>query len=223
MVKINPNCDITLYGILDPNRSKGRDLAVLAKAAAKGGVTLLQYRDKNAGIQELIETGRAIKSALAGSNVPLLINDRVDAALAIGADGVHIGQGDMLPSDARQILGPNAIIGLTIKSQTHAKQAPVELLDYVCIGGVFATLSKVNPVAIGIDGWVDIARHFRENSPELPVGAIAGIDGSNVGEVIQAGADGVAIISALFMANDVESISQELLKKIMIAKGCVRK
>ena len=213
-------CDITLYGILDPNRSLGRSLAELAIAAVHGGATILQYRDKNAPIRQLIETGREIKSAIAGTGIPLLINDRVDAAMAIGADGVHIGQDDMSASDARQLLGPDAIIGLTIKTEAHAKAAPVELLDYVCIGGVFDTLSKVNPISIGIDGWQTIASHFREFSPKLPVGAIAGIDASNVEEVIQAGANGVAIISAMFMADDVESISQELVKKITIARGC---
>ena len=212
--------DITLYGILDPNRSQGRSLAELAIAAVKGGTTILQYRDKHASIRQLIETAREIKSAIAGTGVPLLINDRVDAAMAIGADGVHIGQDDMSAQDARQLLGPDAIIGLTIKTEAHAKVAPVELLDYVCIGGVYDTLSKDNPVSIGIDGWQTIASHFRELSPNLPVGAIAGIDVANVEEVIRAGADGVAIISALFMADDIESISQELMKKITIARGC---
>jgi thiamine-phosphate pyrophosphorylase len=213
------NCDITLYGILDPNRSQGRDLADLAIAAAKGGATILQYRDKNAPIRELIEKGRKIKSALSGTGVPLLINDRVDAALAIGADGVHIGQDDMSAKDARQLLGRDAIIGLTIKTAAHAKLAPVGFLDYVCIGGVYNTLSKDNAVSIGIDGWWTIASYFRAKSPSLPIGAIAGIDASNIEEVIQAGADGVAIISAMFMVDDVESISQELIKKIMIARG----
>jgi len=220
MAAINTKCDITLYGILDPNRSRGRDLAKLAKVAVSGGVTILQYRDKNAGIRELIETGRAIKSAISGTGVSLLINDRVDAALAIGADGVHVGQDDMAPADARKILGPNAIIGQTIKTINHAENAPVGLLDYVCIGGVFNTLSKDNPHSIGIEGWQNIARYFRDYSPEMQVGAIAGIDASNVEEVIRAGADGVAIISALFMADEVESISQELKKKIVIARGC---
>ncbi len=220
MARIKAPCNITLYGILDPNRARGRDLAELAKAAVKGGATILQYRDKNAGIRELIETGRAIKSAITGSGVPLLINDRVDAALAIGADGVHVGQDDMRPADARQLLGESAIIGLTIKSEEHARSAPVEQLDYVCIGGVYDTLSKHNPTSIGVDGWQKIAQQFRDNSPKLPVGAIAGIDLSNVEEVIRAGADGVAIISAMFMADDVESISQQLKSKILNAKGC---
>lgn len=221
MTELTAPCDITLYGILDPNRARGRDLAKLANAAVSGGATILQYRDKNAGIRELIETGRAIKLAITGSGVPLLINDRVDAALAIGADGVHVGQDDMKPADARQLLGESAIIGLTIKSEEHAKSAPVGQLDYVCIGGVYDTLSKHNPTSIGLEGWQKIARYFRDNSSELPVGAIAGIDLSNVEEVIRTGADGVAIISAMFMADDVESMSQQLKTKILNAKDCL--
>lgn len=212
-------CDITLYGILDPNRTQGRALADLAIEAAKGGATILQYRDKNASIRDLIEQGRAIKRALEGSGVPLLINDRVDAALAIGADGVHVGQGDMSPNDARGILGPNSIIGLTIKSEEHAKAAPVELLDYVCIGGVYNTLSKDNPVSIGLDGWQKIAAHFRNNGAKIPVGAIAGIDASNVADVIAAGADGAAIIAGLFMADDVEQASRNMLALINAARA----
>jgi len=141
--------------------------------------------------------------------------------LAIGADGVHVGQDDMKPADARQLLGESAIIGLTIKSEEHAKSTPVGQLDYVCIGGVYDTLSKHNPTSIGLEDWQKIARHFRENSSELPVGAIAGIDLSNVEEVIRAGADGVAIISAMFMADDVESMSQQLKTKILNTKDCL--
>ncbi len=211
--------DITLYGILDPNRSKGRSLADLAVSAAKGGVTILQYRDKDAGIREMIGQGRAIKQALDGSGVPLLINDRVDAALAIGADGVHVGQDDMPVSDARRLLGPDAIIGLSIKTMEHAENAPLGLLDYVCIGGVFDTMSKNNPTSIGVAGWKEIATYFRKSATRLPVGAIAGIDRSNVTGIIAAGADGVAIISGLFMADNVEEASHEMLVLIKRARG----
>ncbi len=207
-------CDITLYGILDPARSNGRNLAELAKAAVQGGVTILQYRDKNAGIRQMTEQGRAIKKAVADSSIPLLINDRVDVALASAADGVHLGQDDMRPQDARRLLGPNAIIGHSIKNEGQAAVAPVDQLDYVCIGGVFDTLSKDNPASIGIAGWLKVAAHFRKSSPQLPVGAIAGIDQSNVADVIAAGADGVAVISALFMADDVESTCRNMLETI---------
>ena len=202
--------DITLHAILDPAHCRGRDLATCARAAAKGGATVLQYRDKGADIRAQIANARAIRAALEGSGVPLLINDRVDVALASGADGVHVGQTDMPAEDARRLLGPDAVVGLTIRTLEHAEAAPLGAIDYACIGGVFATSSKTNPTAIGIDGWQEAAAHFRAHAPDLPVGAIAGIDAGNAREVVEAGADGVAVISAIFTADDVEAATREL-------------
>ncbi|MEP1206762.1 MAG: thiamine phosphate synthase [Rhizobiaceae bacterium] len=204
------SCDISLYGIIDPHRTRARPLADLTRAAADGGITLLQYRDKDADTRTLIENATIIKRALENYNVPLLINDRVDVALAVDADGVHVGQSDMSPRDARRLLGARAIIGLTIKSVDNAKAAPLDLIDYACIGGVYSTLSKDNPSNIGLDGWRSIAGHFRETAPKLPVGAIAGIDASNLAAVLENGADGAAIISAIFMADDVAAATREL-------------
>ncbi|MEM8749440.1 MAG: thiamine phosphate synthase [Pseudomonadota bacterium] len=201
---------ISLYGILDPARTRGRDLDEMASAAARGGVTLLQYRDKTADTRTMVSAGREIAKALEPHSVPLLINDRVDVALAVGAQGVHLGQSDMHPGDARRLLGDDAIIGLTIKTVEHAEQAPLELLDYVCIGGVFTTMSKDNPTNIGLDGWRRLADVFAARNARLPIGAIAGIDASNLASVLKNGADGAAIISAIFMADDVEQAAREL-------------
>ena len=206
---MNP-CDVSLYGIIDPSRTRDRPLGDLTVAAAEGGITLLQYRDKTANTRTLIDNARIIKAALELYNVPLLINDRVDVALAAGAEGVHVGQSDITPADARRLLGPDAIIGLTIKSVENAQNAPLDLIDYTCIGGVYTTLAKDNPSNIGLDGWHNIAAHFREVVPELPVGAIAGIDASNLDDVLKNGADGAAIISAIFMADDVAAATKEL-------------
>ena len=206
---MNP-CDISQYAILDPARTRGRALDEMAEAAARGGATIMQYRDKQADTRALIKNARMILDAAEPFDVPLLINDRVDVALATGAHGVHIGQSDMAPADARRLLGEDAIIGLTIKTSQHAKAAPSDLLDYVCIGGVFDTLSKENRVSIGLDGWADVAAHFRNTAPELPLGAIAGINATNLRSVLDAGADGVAIISAIFMADDVEASTRKL-------------
>jgi len=135
--------------------------------------------------------------------VPLLINDRVDVALAAEADGVHIGQDDMAASDARRLLGRKAIIGLSINTVALAQAAPLEHLDYVAIGGVYGTTSKVNTrPPIGISGLRDIAHAVRARSARFPICAIAGIDESNAAAVIAAGADGVAVISALSLAAD---------------------
>lgn len=208
---MNP-CDISLYAIIDPFRTRNRPLTDLTKAAADGGITLLQYRDKQADTRTLIDNAATIKRVLEPYQIPLLINDRVDVALAVGAEGVHVGQSDMKPVDARRLLGRDAIIGLTIKSIGNAEQAPLDLIDYACIGGVYTTLSKDNPDSIGLEGWATIASVFRQSSRDLPVGAIAGIDATNLGEVLQNGANGAAIISAIFMADDVEAATRKLKK-----------
>jgi thiamine-phosphate pyrophosphorylase len=135
--------------------------------------------------------------------VPLLINDRVDVALAAEADGVHIGQDDMAAADARLLLGRTAIIGLSIKTVAQAQAAPLEHLDYVAIGGVYATTSKDNTsTPVGLDGLRTIAAAVRARAPAMPICAIAGINESNAAGVIAAGADGVAVISALSLAAD---------------------
>lgn len=203
-------CDVTLYGIVDPERSNRRPVDVLARASAENGATLIQYRDKKSETRGMIDNARAIKAALAGTNVPLIINDRVDVALACDADGVHLGQQDMPIEDARALLGPKAIIGISIKTIEEAKACPVEIIDYAFVGGVFVTQSKNNPTAIGIDGWIERANIIKNLKPDLPVGAIAGIDESNIVSLFEAGCDGVAIISALYMADDVAAATQTL-------------
>ncbi len=194
--------DLRVYAIVDPERAGGRALDALARAVAAGGATLVQLRDKLGSTRRMVEEARAIKAALAG-RAPLLVNDRVDVARAAGADGVHVGQDDMPAADARRLLGPAALIGLSIKTVAQAEAAPLEVLDYVCVGGVFATSSKDNPdPPIGVGGFRAILNVLRGRAPDLPVGAIAGIDTTNAGELIAAGADGVAVISVLSLAPD---------------------
>ena len=193
--------DVRLYALVDPARAGGRPLAELARLVAGGGATLVQLRDKNSDTRTMVEEARAIKSALAPFCVPLIVNDRVDVALAAGADGVHVGQDDMEVADARRLLGPGAIIGLSIKTPAQAEAAPIDLLDYVGIGGVFATTSKDNPdPPIGVAGLARIVGVFRRRAERLPLCAIAGIDATNAGAAVAGGADGVAVISALSLA-----------------------
>jgi thiamine-phosphate pyrophosphorylase len=195
--------DLRVYALVDPERAGSHALPALAARLAAGGATLFQLRDKHGTTRAMVEEARAIKASLAGVGTPLLINDRVDVALAAGADGVHVGQDDMAVEDARRLLGPAAIIGLSIKTVAQAEAAPVDLLDYVGIGGVFATTSKDNPdPPIGVAGLARIAGVFRRRAPKLPLCAIAGIDAGNAASAITAGADGVAVISALSLAPD---------------------
>ncbi|MGH6672034.1 MAG: thiamine phosphate synthase [Xanthobacteraceae bacterium] len=207
--------DLRLNAIVDPERSGGRDLAELARLCAEGGATLVQLRDKVNETRVMIEEARAIKQMLAPFSVPFVVNDRVDVALAAGADGVHLGADDMAAADARRLLGPCAIIGLSVKNVTEAEAAPIELIDYVGSGGVYATLSKKqkNP-PIGPEGLARIIAALRSRARQankkLPVCGIAGIDAGNAAPVIGAGADGVAVISVLSLAADPRQAARDL-------------
>jgi thiamine-phosphate pyrophosphorylase len=203
--------DLRLYALLDPERAGGHDLAELGRKVVAGGATLVQLRDKHGSTRRMIDETRAIKAALTSAGVPLLVNDRVDVALAAGADGVHVGQDDMPVAEARRLLGPSAVIGLSVKTLGEAEAAPLDALDYVCVGGVFVTTSKDNVKApIGITGMKELLATFRARAPKVPVGAIAGIDETNAGEVVSAGADGVAVISALSLAPDPTGAARRL-------------
>ncbi|MCA3594878.1 MAG: thiamine phosphate synthase [Methylobacterium sp.] len=195
--------NITLYGIVDPQIARGRSLAHLARAAADGGTTIIQYRAKEAVTRAMIAEARGIVAALSGTNVPLLINDRVDVALASGAQGVHLGREDMHPADARALLGSNSIIGATVKDRDDLLALRGQPVDYLCIGGVFATSHKDNPdPPLGIPGFRALRAEAREWLGHIPVGAIAGITVENAGALMEAGADGVAVIGALFAGED---------------------
>ncbi|HWL03570.1 MAG TPA: thiamine phosphate synthase, partial [Xanthobacteraceae bacterium] len=203
--------DLSVYALVGPDHSGGRPLDALAAQLVEGGASLLQLRDKTSSTRDMVASARAIRAAIGNAGVPLLINDRVDVALAAEADGVHIGWEDIAAEDARRLLGPAAIIGLSIKTPQQAETAPLDLLDYVCIGGVFVTTSKNNPEPpVGVSGFGALAAIIRRRKPGMPVGAIAGIDSSNAADVIAAGADGVAVISALSLASDPKAATQAL-------------
>ncbi|MGE0232892.1 MAG: thiamine phosphate synthase [Flavobacteriaceae bacterium] len=214
--------DIRLYGIVGgPGHD---DPAALAAAAVRGGATLIQYRDKHASTRDMIERATALKSALAPLDARLLINDRVDVALAVGADGVHLGQEDMPAETARRLLGPDAIIGLTIKNDRHVAEAPVDAIDYAAVGGVFATTSKDNPEPpVGLDGLARLANALKARRADLPVCAIAGINGTNAADVIAAGAGGVSVISAIFAGGETEARARRLRRIVDDALKAGRK
>jgi thiamine-phosphate pyrophosphorylase len=202
--------DLRLYALVDPAVAGGRPLADLA-ARIVSSATLVQLRDKHGSTRAMVEEARALRAVLEPKGVPLLINDRVDVALAAEADGVHIGQDDLAPADARLLLGRGAIIGLSVKTVEQAKTAPLDLLSYVAIGGVYSTTSKHNTAApIGVAGLRAIVEAIRAREPNYPICAIAGITPGNAADVIYAGADGVAVISALSLVPDPGKAAQEL-------------
>jgi thiamine-phosphate pyrophosphorylase len=206
--------DLRVYAIADPGVSGGRSLAELATLIAPS-TTLVQLRDKTGSTRTLIDEARTLLAVLQPKGIPLLINDRVDVALAAKAQGVHIGWDDMPAEEARRLLGADAIIGLSIKTLEQAAAAPLDVLDYVAIGGVYATSSKDNTSApIGTGGLRAIATAIRARKAKFPICAIAGITAANAGDVIAAGADGVSVISALSLAPQPAQAARELRRAV---------
>lgn len=207
--------DFRLNAIVDGALRDLGNLAGLARIAAGNGATIIQYRNKHASTRVMVEEARAIRAALDGTGVPLVINDRVDVALASGAAGVHLGRDDIEAGTARRLLGPDAVIGLTVKNAADAGEAAAAPADYACIGGVFATLSKDNPdTPVGLDGFAALRGKIASLRPGLPVGAIAGIDAARAAAVVRAGASGVAVISAIFRAPDIAAATRGLRRAV---------
>jgi thiamine-phosphate pyrophosphorylase len=202
--------DLRLYALIDPAVAGGHTLTELAARIA-GSTTLVQLRDKHSSTRAMVEEARALRAVLEPAGVPLLVNDRVDVALAAEADGVHIGQDDMAAADARLLLGRTAIIGLSVSTLEQARTAPFELIDYIGVGAVFPTGSKDDASApIGVSGLREIVQAIRARAPNFPICGISGITIGNAAEVIAAGADGVAVISALSLARDPGQAAQDL-------------
>jgi len=208
--------DLSVYLVTDTRLSGPRGVAAVAAAAAQGGVTIVQLRDPDATTRELIAAAQALQAALVPHGVPLVINDRVDVALAVGADGVHLGDRDMPAATARRLLGPGRIVGVTVHDAAEARAVDTGIADYAGIGPVFATTTKAEArPAIGVDGF----RTLRRLVP-LPVVGIGGIDAARTAEVIAAGADGVAVVSAICAAPDPEAAARAIAAAV--AEGRAR-
>jgi thiamine-phosphate pyrophosphorylase len=188
----------------------------LARRAIEGGAPMIQLRDKTAGPRQLLPQAREIANLCRERGVRFLVNDRLDVALAAGADGVHLGQDDLPASVARAALGPERIVGVSIHSLEQAVRAQADGADYLGIGPIFETATKATGYApLGCDE----VRRLRA-SIALPLIAIGGITLDNVGDVIRAGADGVAVISAIAGAGDIRRAVRSLLEAIKEAEGC---
>ncbi|XP_061337193.1 thiamine biosynthetic bifunctional enzyme TH1, chloroplastic isoform X1 [Gastrolobium bilobum] len=193
----NPN-DLLLYAVTDSamNRKWGRSIAEAVKAAVEGGATIVQLREKDAETRDFIDAAKVCLKICRSYGVPLLINDRIDVALACDADGVHVGQSDMSANLARSLLGPEKIIGVSCKTPEQAQQAWIDGADYIGCGGVYPTNTKANNRTIGLDGLREVCQ-----ASKLPVVAIGGIGLSNARAVMELGVPnlkGIAVVSALF-------------------------
>lgn len=185
--------DLSLYLVTDPRLCAAHGLVATVRDAVAGGVTVVQLRDKDAPDEVLIAQGRALKAALAGTGVPLIVNDRIRVAAVICADGVHVGQADAGIDAARALLGPDAIVGLSIQTVEHARAVAGLPIDYVGIGPVFATATKADhAVPLGCDGLAAVRA-----ATTLPAVAIGGLRAEHVACVLHAGCDGLAVVSAI--------------------------
>lgn len=208
MTRIRP--DLSLYLVLGAADTGPRPFEEVVLSAIAGGVTLVQLREKTISTRAQLDHARRLKALLAPRGVPLIVNDRIDVALAVGADGVHLGEDDMPPAEARRLLGEGMLIGLSVGDEAEAELAAPDLVDYVGIGPAFATGSKADAgEAIGPDGVAALRRKVG-----LPAVAIGGIQAGNVGELRETGVDGVAVVSAICRADDPRHAAAALRKAL---------
>ena len=202
--------DLSLYLVLDPGLCAGFGMVETARAAVAGGATIVQLRDKHADTPLMIETGRALKAALSGTGALLIVNDNVEAAVAIGADGLHIGQEDMDAPTARARIGDDMILGLSVETEVLAAGVDPAIVDYAGIGPVFATSTKADHKEP--TGFAGLARLVRVCP--VPAVAIGGLKAAHVGDVFAAGADGLAVVSAICGTRDPEAAAREIAENI---------
>ena len=200
---------LRLYAVTDRTWLDGRTLYDDVEKALKGGVTLLQLREKNMSTDDFINSAKEIKSLCEKYNVPLIINDNVDVAKAVNADGVHIGQNDMPTHEARKILGKNKIIGVTAKTVEQAQKAEKDGADYLGSGAIFSTTTKGDAKKMDMQTLKSIT-----SSVNIPVVAIGGIDGDNVLQLKGTGIVGAAVVSGIFAQDDIETATKDLYNKI---------
>lgn len=205
---------LKLYLVTDRPLSKGRDIEWIVEEAIEGGVTIVQLREKNCSTGEFVELALRVKKILSKYDVPLIINDRIDIALACDADGVHIGQSDMPYKIARKILGSNKIIGLSVENIEQAELANNMDVDYIAVSPVYLTKTKTDTAKeLGLQGVRDISALSNH-----PVVGIGGMNKNTIGDVIKSGAGGVAVVSAIVSDNSPKLAAKELIN-IINSKG----
>jgi len=207
--------DLSLYLVLDPDLCAGYGLVETARAAVAGGATIVQLRDKTADTRQMIETGRALQRVLTGSNALLIVNDDVEAAIALNADGLHIGQDDLGAIEARRKIGPDMILGLSVETLELAAAVDPAIVDYAGIGPVFATATKPDhKQPIGLTGLADLVRACPVRSV-----AIGGLKAEHVGPVLAAGAEGLAVVSAICGQPDPQAATAAIADSIRKARS----
>lgn len=199
--------DYSIYLVTDDGCLQGRVLIDCVREALEGGVTLVQYRAKTASSAEMYAKALQLKALCDSFNVPLIINDRLDIAMAVGAAGVHLGQDDLPCAAARKLLGEDYIIGVSAHNPAEAKAALQSGADYLGCGAVFGTATKADVKKLGTDGLAAISRE-----KGLPVVGIGGVTADNYREVRAAGADGAAIVSGILAQPDISATVEAIAK-----------
>ncbi len=202
--------DTTLYFITDSTGFDEHEFLRRVEEALKGGVSLVQIREKNRTTREYIDLADKVHELTKKYNVPLLIDDRVDIALAVSAEGVHLGQSDMPLDVARKLLGKNAIIGATTKTVEQALEAQKKGADYLGVGAIYPTTTKVQTVLTPVETLKDIC-----NAVDIPVNAIGGLNKDNIDIFKGIGISGICVVSAIMKADDPKKAVTELKEKII--------
>lgn len=201
---INPK-DLLLYAITDRHWLNGRTLSQQVRECLEGGATIIQIREKKLSEEKFLEEAKEIQSLCKEFNVPFIVNDNINIAAKIKADGVHVGQEDMDAKKVRTMLGENAILGVSASTVEEALKAEKDGADYLGVGAVFNTSTKDDADSVSFDTLKEIC-----NSVSIPVVAIGGISASNILELKGSGIDGVSVISAIFASDDIKEATKNL-------------
>jgi len=208
-----PKFDLSVYVIIDPATCNNRQVEEVARQARAGGATMIQLRNKSDDLSVVEQQAGAVQHALDGSDIPFILNDHVELAAKINADGVHIGQDDMSANEARAMIGADKILGLTAFTDEHYAVIDGDVVDYVGTGPFYPTLTKPDKAVLG-------AEKFKELIPKspVPVVGIGGITPQNAHAVITAGADGVAMMRAVTAAEDIKQATRDFVRAVERAR-----
>lgn len=203
-----------LYLVMGSQDCRGRDPVQVLEQAIDGGITLFQFREKNSSLtlRETVSLGERLRNLCRKHRIPFIVDDRADLALVLDADGLHIGQEDLPAREARRLIGPHRLLGVSAETVDEAEQALRDGADYLGVGPIYATSTK--PDAGRPIGPQTIAEMRKKLSSPVPIVGIGGIDISGVAEVIRAGADGIAVVSAIAGKPDPRMAAEELLQAV---------
>ena len=202
------NIDYTLYLVTDRDLMKSDSIETAVRAAIEGGTTLVQLREKTASSREFFEIARAVKKITDSCDIPLIVNDRVDIAFAVGAAGVHVGQEDIPAAVVRRLAGPEAVVGVSASTVEKALEAERDGADYLGVGAMFATGTKTDAKATAVAELKAIRAAVK-----IPIVAIGGIQESNLEVLAGTGIDGIAVVSAILCQDDVQQAAANLRRK----------